>query len=82
MTIRIIKSNQFCKIIKQAQNKQAGRKYFPDLLNKQAENLQAERKKYLKNLSEHALLLGPSEYSGIVKPFDEEVIRFNSSWAL
>ena len=34
---------------------------FLDLLNKQVENLQAGLQKNLKNLSEHALLLGTSE---------------------
>ena len=60
----MVKSSQFGKIAKQAgRNKQAGRKYFSDLLNQQAENLRAGWQKNLKNLSEQALLLGTSEYS-------------------
>ena len=42
-------------------NKRSGRKYFSDLLNKQAKNLQAGWQKDLKNLIEHAPLLGTSE---------------------
>ena len=62
MTIRMVKNSLFGKIAKQAgQNKRAGRKYFSDLLNEQAENLRAGWQKNLKNLSEHALLLGTSE---------------------
>ena len=58
MSIRIVKSSQFGKIVKQAgRNKRAGRKYFSDLLNEQAENLRAGWQKNLKNLSEHVLLL-------------------------
>ena len=34
MTIRVVKSSQFGKIVKQArQNKRTGRKYFSDLFN-------------------------------------------------
>ena len=62
ITIRMVKSSRFGKIANQAgQNKRAGRKYFSDLLNEQPENLRAEWQKNLKNLSEHALLLGNSE---------------------
>ena len=62
MTIRMVESSQFGKIAKQSgRNKRAGRKYFSDLLNKQTENLRAGWQKNLKNLSEHALLLGTSE---------------------
>ena len=40
MTTIMVKSIPFGKIVKQAGwNKQAGRKYFSDLLNEQAENL-------------------------------------------
>ena len=60
---RMVKSSQFGKIAKQAgRTKRAGRKYFSDLSQEQAENLQAGWKENLKNLSEHALLLGTSEY--------------------
>ena len=62
MTIRMVKSSQFGKIAKQAgQNKRAGRKSFSGLLNEQAENLRVGWQKNLKNLSEHALILGTSE---------------------
>ena len=62
MTIIMVKSSQCGKIAKQARRKKrAGRKYFSDLLNEQAENLRAGWQKNLKNLSEHALLLGTSE---------------------
>ena len=45
MTIRMVKNSRFGKIAKQAgRNKQAGRKYFSDLLNEQAKNLQAHCK--------------------------------------
>ena len=56
MTIRMVKSGQFGKIAEQ------GRKYFSGSLNEQDENLRAGWQKNLKNLSEHALLLGTSEY--------------------
>ena len=63
MTTIMVKSIRFGKIVKQAgRNKQAGRKYFSDLLNEQAENLRAGWQKNLKKLSKHALLLGTSEY--------------------
>ena len=63
MTMQMVKSSLFCKIAKQAgRNKRSGRKYFSDLLKEQAENLQAGWQNNLKNLSEHALLLGTSEY--------------------
>ena len=63
MTIIMVKSSCFGKIAKQAgQKKQAGRKYFTDLLNKQAESLQAGWQKNINNLNKHALLLGTSEY--------------------
>ena len=59
MTIRMVKSSQFGKNTKQAgRNKRARRKYFSELLNEQAKNLQAGWQKNLKNISEHALLLG------------------------
>ena len=62
MTTIMVKSIRFGEIVKQAgRNKLAGRKYFSDLLNEQAENLQAGWQKNLKNLSEHARLLGASE---------------------
>ena len=60
----IVKSSQFGKIAKQAgRNKRAGRKYFSDSLNEQADNLKAGWQIRSENLSEHALLLGTSEYS-------------------
>ena len=64
MTIRMVKTlSQLGKIAKKAGwNKRAGRKCFLDRLYEQAENLRAGWKINLKNLSEHAPLLGTSEY--------------------
>ena len=62
MTVRMVKSSQFGKIAEQAgRNKQGGRKDFFKFIKQAGWKSVSRVAKNLKNLSEHALLLGTSE---------------------
>ena len=73
MTIRMIKSSQFDKIGKQAQSRE---ETFFRFIKRAGWKSAGRLEKNLKNLIKDARLLGTSEYSEIVKPFDEHVIRY------